>query len=134
MEFQQSVGTRNLCIRNKSFLIRETPSLVLNFYLFSKTATNGLKSAFFYFWKNFYSKKLLSHIDITRVWVSSDSEWETGRSCNACFCKRSYKRIRNFYRKHVSGSRENQIVKFKSIPIIFGMLLNTHVETFDRIF
>ena len=56
MEFQQSVGTRNLCIRNKSFLIRETPSLVLNFYLFSKTATNGLKSAFFTSGKIFIQK------------------------------------------------------------------------------
>ena len=87
MEFQQSVGTRNLCIRNKSFLIRETPSLVLNFYLFSKTATNGLKSAFFYFWKNFYSKKLLSHIDITRERFSDYSEWNDSRSGNTRFRK-----------------------------------------------
>ena len=82
MEFQQSVGTRNLCIRNKSFLIRETPSLVLNFYLFSKTATNGLKSAFFYFWKNFYSKKLLSHIDITRERFSHNTGWQARRGDN----------------------------------------------------
>ena len=84
MEFQQSVGTRNLCIRNKSFLIRETPSLVLSFYLFSKTATNGLKSAFFYFWKNFYSKKLLSHIDITRVGFANTAGRQTYRCHNPC--------------------------------------------------
>ena len=87
MEFQQSVGTRNLCIRNKSFLIREAPSLVLNFYLLSKTATNGLKSAFFYFWKNFYSKKLLSHIDITREWQSNHSERETNWRRDTRICE-----------------------------------------------
>ena len=87
MEFQQSVGTRNLCIRNKSFLIRETPSLVLNFYLFSKTATNGLKSAFFYFWKNFYSKKLLSHIDITRERLAYNPKRQTYWSGNPRSCE-----------------------------------------------
>ena len=87
MEFQQSVGTRNLCIRNKSFLIREAPSLVLNFYLLSKTATNGLKSAFFYFWKNFYSKKLLSHIDITRVGFAHPAKWPNCGSCDTRICE-----------------------------------------------
>ena len=111
MEFQQSVGTRNLCIRNKSFLIREAPSLVLNFYLFSKTATNGLKSAFFYFWKNFYSKKLLSHIDITRERLSYCPVRTACRSGDPCVYKRPHIGLWNFYGRYAerNGKLKNAL-------------------------